>query len=61
MQLESTYREEEVGEMFTFFFINDQNEEGIQGINGLYSSLNSIYQKILEQQFDQTKELKSIS
>ena len=44
--------------MSTFFIINNQNEEGTQGIKGLYTSLNSIYQKMLDFQFINAKGFK---
>lgn len=44
--------------MSTFFIINNQNEEGNQGINGLYTSLNAIYQRMLDFQFINPKEFK---
>lgn len=44
--------------MSTFFIINNQNEEGTQGIKGLYTSLNAIYQKMQDFQFIYPKEFK---
>ena len=44
--------------MSTFFIINNQNEEGTQGIKGLYTSLDAIYQKMLDFQFINPKAFK---
>lgn len=44
--------------MSTFFIINNQNEEGTQGIKGLYTSLNEIYQKMQDFQYINPKEFK---
>lgn len=44
--------------MPTFFIINNQKEEGTQGIKGLYTSLNAIYQKMLDFQFINPNEFK---
>lgn len=45
--------------MSTFFIINNQKEEGTQGIKELNTSLNSIYQKMLEFQFINPEEFKN--
>lgn len=44
--------------MSTFFIINNQNEEGTEGIKGLYTSLGSVYQKMLDFQFINPDEFK---
>lgn len=44
--------------MSTFFIINNQNEEGTQGIKGLYTSLDAIYKKMIDFQFINPKEFR---